>query len=148
MLRGNGFRMVATGGLLCLAALVTVGCSDGGSAGGAVLAPQWYSPLVNKAPVIHEIDLSSVTVGPNGTVAIEVTASDPENDELTYTYASSCPGSEMYDLGCQCLWTLSEQEGVYCIQVTVSDGRLLTTERAYVTVQPVTVIVRPGSNGS
>ena len=143
---GNGIRLAVGGLLLCLTALLFVGCSEQGSLGDATVAPQTYAPLKNTPPIIHRIVLSSATVEPNGKVTIDVEASDPDHDQLTFNYTSNCPGSEVSDLGCQCLWTLNNTEGRYCIQVTVSDGRQKTTERAFVTVQEVTANTWPGTN--
>lgn len=146
MLLRNGFRAVVLVGLVVFATALFIGCSGEGSIGESTLAPQFPSPLRNSPPVIHRIDLSSAAIEPNGTVTVAVHASDPDNDPLTYTYSSSCPNSEVCGTGGQCFWTLNTHQGYYCILVTVSDGRRTTSERAFVTVQPVTHNIMPGGN--
>lgn len=78
-------------------------------------------PKVNGQPTITSITANPTTVMPEQTSTIEVSASDPDNDALTYSYTST--GGNIAGNGNSVTFTAGQVEGAASIMVTVSDGR-------------------------
>jgi chitinase len=77
----------------------------------------------NRAPVISAMSVSpaSVEIGAiDRSVTASVTASDPDNTSLTYTWTLN--GVEQACSGSSCTATLPATEGLYTFRVVVSDG--------------------------
>ena len=65
---------------------------------------------------------SSVTAGPNASVAVTATASDPDNDVLTYTWTATA--GRVDGTGPQVRWLAAgAAPGTYTVTATVTDGR-------------------------
>jgi len=79
-----------------------------------VLAP-------NNPPVIESLTTDCPRVQPAGSGPITCEASDPDGDELTYTW--SVERGTISGSGATVTWTAPSELGDYYITVTVSDGR-------------------------
>ncbi len=80
----------------------------------AVLAP-------NTTPVIESLTTDCPRVKPAGTATITCEASDPDGDELTYTW--SAERGAISGEGAIVTWVGPSEYGDYVITVTVNDGR-------------------------
>ena len=85
-------------------------------------------PPENRAPVIGSFTASRSEVLPNGTVHLEVSASDPENDPLTYEYY--CTAGTIVPNGASARWTAPASPGSVQLSVDVSDGQGHTARKA------------------
>lgn len=78
---------------------------------------------VNRRPVITRLAVNRATgqctVHPNETAMLEVVASDPEGDELTYGWSTS--GGSIVREGPNVLWITPESPGQHTVTVTVVD---------------------------
>jgi len=75
----------------------------------------------NKAPTITSVVVNPGTVNANGMVSITVTANDPDNDPLTYSYTVT--GGSITGSGASVTWTAPSTAGAHSVTVTVSDGK-------------------------
>jgi hypothetical protein len=80
----------------------------------SVLAP-------NTPPVIESLTTDCPRVKPGGHGTITCVASDPDGDELTYTWTAE--RGAISGEGPEVVWTAPSEYGYYAITVTVSDGR-------------------------
>jgi outer membrane protein OmpA-like peptidoglycan-associated protein len=86
------------------------------------------APTVTCAP-----ESSTITIGDSATV--RATASDPNNDQLTYAWTIN--GQHVASSGPELIFGSEGREpGNYTVTVTVSDGELTATCSSTVTVQP------------
>ncbi len=74
----------------------------------------------NRPPTVTSISVSPSKVTIGETATVNVAASDPDNDPLTYTYASS--GGEVKGGGSRVTWTAPLTPGNFVIDVFVTDG--------------------------
>jgi len=89
----------------------------------------------NKAPTITSVVVNPGSVNANGIVSITVTATDPENDPLTYGYTVT--GGAITGSGASVSWTAPATAGAHSVTVTVSDGNGgLVTANGSLTVLP------------
>ncbi|MEO7176576.1 MAG: LamG-like jellyroll fold domain-containing protein, partial [Saprospiraceae bacterium] len=79
---------------------------------------------INKAPLIQSIEKSKSYVEPSGTVEFTCQATDPNNDLLNYAWSSSAGNIGI--AGKTVTWTAPSVEGIYQINVTVTDDEGLT----------------------
>ena len=95
-------------------------------------------PTENRAPVIASVNVSpSYAVVPFATFSLNVSASDPDNDPLTYSWAirDSSLGLLATLSGNNLIWVPSSRALSVTASVTVSDGKLSATEsRSGITV--------------
>jgi len=78
--------------------------------------------VANELPIISSLVLSTEgEINPGGTGQLECIASDPDEDELSYTW--SADGGTISGSGANVAWTAPEALGTYTINVEVSDGR-------------------------
>jgi len=98
---------------------VTVEVSDGDDIVTGQLAITVLAP--NNPPVIESLSTDCPRVKPAGTGTITCVASDPDGDELTYTW--SAERGAISGSGATVTWTAPSEFGNYLITVTVSDGR-------------------------
>ncbi len=75
----------------------------------------------NKSPTITSVVVTPGSVNASGIVNIVVTASDPENDPLTYGYTVT--GGSVSGTGANVSWTAPSTAGAHSVTVTVSDGK-------------------------
>jgi hypothetical protein len=76
--------------------------------------------LANRAPTIEEISADSYAVFAGDTVTVRVEASDPDEDELAFTWVST-GGHFINRNGPVADWVAPEREDDYEIEVTVRD---------------------------
>ncbi|MBK7212557.1 MAG: hypothetical protein IPH88_04510 [Bacteroidales bacterium] len=75
---------------------------------------------MNKAPTIASVVVNPGSVNANGMISVTVTATDPENDALTYAYTVT--GGSITGSGPSVTWTAPSTAGAHSVTVTVSDG--------------------------
>ena len=76
----------------------------------------------NQLPVISNLAVNSEgEIVPGVSYQIECTASDPDGDELSYTWVAD--GGDIVGTGSTVSWTVPEALGAYTITVRVTDGR-------------------------
>jgi hypothetical protein len=98
--------------------------------------PKWLAGLIilvlatlliggcapNQLPVISNLAVNSEgEIDPGVSYQIECTASDPDEDELSYAW--SADGGNISGEGFVVAWTAPEAPGAYIITVQVTDGR-------------------------
>jgi len=89
--------------ILALATLVISGCT-----------------LANQPPVISSLTASARWVSPSGGCQVKCVASDPDGDELNYTWSAY---GDISGEGAVVTWTAPATVGNYTITVKVTDGR-------------------------
>ncbi|UCD53747.1 MAG: PKD domain-containing protein [Dehalococcoidia bacterium] len=77
--------------------------------------------LPNNPPVIDRVTAERWEVEESLSIPIECIASDPDGDELTYTWEAA--NGHIFGQGSRITWTVPETKGRYIIKVTVTDGR-------------------------
>ena len=97
--------------------------------------PKWLASLIilvaaivviggctpaNQLPVISSITASEGRVSPSGSCQVRCVASDPDGDELSYSW-SAC--GDISGEGSVVIWTAPAAPGNYTIAVKVTDGR-------------------------
>jgi hypothetical protein len=75
----------------------------------------------NKIPVISGISVNPTSVAAGGTANVTVTATDADNDALTYAYTPN--GGAISGVGSSVTWTVPSTAGAYSVNVLVSDGQ-------------------------
>lgn len=107
------FRSAASAALVALSlAIILTGCGGGGGGGDT-------PPTGNRAPVVS-LATDQPSLWPTANAQLTATASDPDNDPLTYTWAAT--GGTLSGTGNTRTWNAPLQEGNYTVTVTVSDG--------------------------
>jgi beta propeller repeat protein len=76
----------------------------------------------NHEPIIESISATPNKIKPNEAAQIEVRAIDEDGDMLSFYY--ECTGGSIQGETLSVIWTAPEDEGLYTITVTVSDGIL------------------------
>lgn len=74
----------------------------------------------NRDPVIASVAVVPSSVSAGGSAQVTVTASDPDEDSLTYAYTPN--GGAITGSGSQVTWTAPNAAGAYSVSVSVSDG--------------------------
>jgi len=77
--------------------------------------------LANHWPAIKSLEAEPEKVLPSGSCQIVCTASDRDDDELSYNWSAS--GGEINGEGDTVTWTAPSSAGSYDVMVTVTDGR-------------------------
>lgn len=95
------------------------------------------SAAPNNAPVISSLTSNSVSVSAGSDATIACSASDLDNDTLTYTWSAA--NGTLSGSGSQVTWTAPSASGSYTVYCTVADGRTGTTQ------QSITITVPPSS---
>ena len=90
-------------------------------AAAVLLSILFYTMLANHRPAITSLEAEPERVLPSGSCQIAYNASDPDGDELSYSWSAS--GGEITGEGATVIWTAPRFEGSYNITVTVTDGR-------------------------
>jgi len=76
---------------------------------------------LNNPPIIEDLTTNCPRVKPVGTATIECVASDPDGDELSYSWSADRGG--ISGEGSTATWVAPDNTGNYTITVTVTDGR-------------------------
>jgi len=75
----------------------------------------------SQRPVITSLEAGAKWIVPLGSLLVTCNASDPEGDELSYSWSAS--GGEINGEGAIVTWTAPDSAGSYNVTVTVTDGR-------------------------
>ncbi len=75
----------------------------------------------NQNPVVASVQVNPSSVTVNGMASITVMATDADDDELTYNYIVS--GGSISGSGSSVSWNAPANQGVFTVEVTVSDGK-------------------------
>jgi hypothetical protein len=75
----------------------------------------------NRQPIISSLEAEMEWTIPSGSLKVICTASDPDGDELSYSWSAS--GGETNGKGATATWQAPHSEGSYDVTVTVTDGR-------------------------
>jgi len=75
----------------------------------------------NQPPVISSLTADEEQVNPSGDCQVRCVASDPDGDELSYTWSAS--EGDISGEGAVVTWVAAEEVGAYTITVKVTDGR-------------------------
>ena len=87
----------------------------------------------NTLPVISSLFLTNQSeINPGVTTYIECDATDPDDDELSYTW--SADGGTLTGGGATISWTAPDAVGNYTVTVEVSDGDDIVTDQLAITV--------------
>jgi len=97
---------------------VTVTVTDG--RGGEVTKPTTIPVRANKPPTITNLIPDADWTNLSGTIQVTCTASDPDDDDLSYEWSTS--GGDISGTGAAVNWTAPEEVGTYNITVMVTDG--------------------------
>jgi len=76
----------------------------------------------NQAPTISGVQVNPSSVTAGATAVLTVITTDPEDQQLTYTYLAA--GGTISGSGSTATWTAPQQAGSYTVNVVVSDGAL------------------------
>ncbi|MHC5061794.1 MAG: DUF7948 domain-containing protein, partial [Planctomycetota bacterium] len=88
-------------------------------------------PITNKPPVLNPVE--DKTIAENNELAFAITATDPDDDEITYS-AEDLPAGAVFEQG-DFSWTPNfEQAGIYDVTFTATDGDLEDTVTITITV--------------
>jgi len=74
----------------------------------------------NHQPIIASLEVEAEWAVPLGSLQVTCTASDPDDDELSYEWSTS--GGNITGMGSVVIWTAPEEVGIYHITVVVTDG--------------------------
>ena len=88
----------------------------------------------NHAPQISPVDPVSVKAGQR--ISVQIIATDPDSDPLTYSIVGAIPSGLQLNATGQLTWTTQKgDEGIYTLVIKVSDGKLSTTGVVKITVE-------------
>ncbi|NOU46947.1 MAG: hypothetical protein HOO86_07795 [Bacteroidales bacterium] len=79
------------------------------------------STTTNSNPVVSGVVVNPSSVNANGSVSVNVTATDANNDPLTYAYTVT--GGAITGTGAAVTWTAPSAPGAHSVTVAVSDGK-------------------------
>ena len=99
--------------------VIAVKVTDG--RGGEVITQLTIGVAVNHPPVIDSLTTEQQRVKRAMTSTIECIASDPDGDELSYTWSTN--GGSISGKGPVAIWVAPNAYGTYTVTVTVTDGR-------------------------
>ena len=97
---------------------VTVTVTDG--RGGEAMKYVTITVRANRAPTITNLVADADWTTPLGSIQVICTASDRDDDELSYEWATD--GGDISGTGAVVNWTAPEEVGTYNITVVVTDG--------------------------
>jgi len=75
----------------------------------------------NTSPIINSIELDSTAISPGGTINVQVFATDPDKDQLNYSYAVS--DGSIVGFGSNVQIIAPMDYGIYNLNVIVTDGK-------------------------
>jgi hypothetical protein len=97
--------------------------------GGAAPPPSTPPPSGNQAPVINVLAAEKPTLTPNAETKVTCDATDPDGDELTYTWSASA-GTITETYKTFIFWKAPGFVGDFQVSVTVDDGKGGTVSRS------------------
>jgi len=97
---------------------VTVIVTDG--RGGEVMDYVIIEVRANRPPTITSLVADAAWILPSGSIHVTCTASDPEDDGLSYEWSTT--GGDISGTGPEVVWTAPQGVGAYNITVVVRDG--------------------------
>lgn len=118
--RKSAGLVVAVVAIVVVLAVVAINAGWLGALSGGGDGPPAEDEL-NTAPEILSITPATDRITPLAVTAISCEATDPDGDELTYTWSAS--GGEIVGDGAGVKWTAPDMEGLYRVFVSVADGR-------------------------
>lgn len=98
---------------------IAVTVTDGG--GGEAMEQVTITVRANKPPTITNLVADADWTTPSDSIQVTCTASDPDDDELSYEWSAS--GGDISGTGAAVNWTAPEEVGIYHVTVVVTDGR-------------------------
>jgi len=96
---------------------VTVTVTDG--RGGQAMKQITITVRTNKPPEITSLIADADWTAPLGSLQVTCNASDPDGDELSYTWSAS--GGNITGTGPEVIWSAPEEVGTYDVTVLVTD---------------------------
>jgi hypothetical protein len=108
---------------------VTVSDGKGGTVQGQVTVDVAPPSSTNRAPVLTGPSASTTTVNEQQSITLSASATDPDGDPITYTWAQTAPaspvGSFSSTTAANPTWTAPDvtANGTYTLRVTASDGQ-------------------------
>jgi len=114
--------------------------SGRGSTSAADLLIDQFELKKNNAPVLNSIGNKKLYATQN--LSFIISASDPDNDTLTYS-ASNLPNGSSFNPAARTFsWTPNQtQNGNYAVTFTASDGRLSASQTVNIAVDPLNYII-------
>jgi hypothetical protein len=110
---------------------VTVIVTDG--RGDVVTKKITIEVRANKPPNINSLIADAAWILPSGSLQVTCDASDPDDDELSYEWATD--GGDISGTGPEVTWTAPEEVRIYHVTVVVSDGHgSSATDSLYISV--------------
>jgi len=97
---------------------VTVMVTDG--RGGEVMGQVTIEVRTDKPPTINNLVADADWALPSGNIQVTCTASDPDDDELSYKWTTD--GGDISGTGAAVNWTAPQETGIYYVTVVVTDG--------------------------
>jgi Bacterial Ig domain len=115
---GEGATVTWTAPLSSGSYNVTVTVTDG--RGGEVTDYVTITVRPNESPTITSLVADAAWTTPSGNLQVTCTASDPDDDELSYEWTTT--GGNLSGTGAAVNWTAPQEIGTYNITVVVNDG--------------------------
>lgn len=86
---------------------------------------------INVSPVIDLLSYTSIYTQPGGQINLEAIASDANGDELSYSWTADS-GTFSDAQNPKTIWTAPDSEGIYNLEISVTDPGGLATEKSIV----------------
>jgi CubicO group peptidase (beta-lactamase class C family) len=121
---------------LAIAMLGLAACGGGGGDNDNPPSGTTNPPPANSAPTVTAGDDQTITL-PTNSVELSGTATDPDNDTLTYAWsANPADGVSFDDAAAAATRATFANEGSYTLTLTVNDGTVSATDTLSVIVNP------------
>jgi hypothetical protein len=88
--------------------------------GAVLLLASSCTAVANRLPTITNLEAEAQWIAPSGSVQLTCTASDPDDDGLSYEWTAT--GGHISGTGAAPIWTAPGEVGMYDISVVVDDG--------------------------
>jgi CubicO group peptidase (beta-lactamase class C family) len=139
----TGFVRHAFGVWFAIGTLIALSaCGGGGGGGGGNPAPA--NPPANRAPTVNAGSDQTIQL-PTNSVQVTGTASDPDNNTLTYAWTGPS-GVTFTTANALATAATLPGEGSFTLTLTVNDGTASSTDTVAITVQPAAGNTAPTVN--